>query len=91
MSGNGEQISLWHDNWLPSSAANIMNIPDHVLPRLKAKVKDLIQGTSWHFPDTFSEAYPELVDLIREVHIPVVSTEDTLVWKHSSSGLLSLK
>lgn len=86
-----KKVSLWQDKWLPISAASVLINPDNVLPLLKAKAKDLIHENSWHFPSALSESFPDLVSLIRKIHIPIVSTEDSLVWKHTNSGTLSLK
>lgn len=89
--GNGKNINLWSDKWLPQSLADMLNLPDNILPLLKAKVQDIIVDNSWCFPDEFVASFPNVVQIIHNVQIPVVPTKDALVWQSSTNGSLSFK
>jgi hypothetical protein len=59
--------------------------------QLNDKVQDFIVNNRWEIPQEILDAHPTLLPFIQYVTIPIDDKEDQIIWKHSSSGILSLK
>lgn len=89
--GNGSKVNFWRDCWLAEPVSFMLNIPENMQGSCCASVNNFIRDKAWHFPASFSHDFPGLLTEIRKVIIPKDDDPDALVWKHSDSGLLSLK
>jgi hypothetical protein len=89
--GNGANINFWLDNWCGDSLAHALDIPNFLQNCLSATVNQFISNNHWLIPPIFMEHYPQLLTHISKITIPIEPKQDELVWKHTSSGSLSLK
>ena len=83
--GNGRQISIWEDKWIPSPSTYKINSP-----RLQNEgyfyVNDLIdpQTRSWK-KDLISQSFrSEDAALILKIPLPNEGTNDSIFWVRSS-------
>lgn len=58
---------------------------------LHANVSHFISNGSWNIPDSLAQRFPALDVEIQEIDIPIIPTEDQLVWKNYETGNLSFK
>ncbi|PNX70349.1 hypothetical protein L195_g057304, partial [Trifolium pratense] len=79
-----------HD-WCGSSLSSVFNFPQQVQSNLHSTVSDYIENHQWHIPWQLQQAFPPLMSHVNRVTIPIVEKQDQLLWKHSKSGMLSLK
>jgi len=86
--GNGENISLWFDNWLGDTLAALLNLHPQVFPRLKATLALVIVDGKWQIP-RFIYDYPQVANQIMQIMLPVSPLPDKRVWIHTSDGLLA--
>jgi hypothetical protein len=89
--GNGANINFWLDNWCGDSLAHALDIPNFLQNCLSATVNQFISNNHWLIPPILMEHYPQLLTHISKITIPIEHKQDELVWKHTSSGSLSLK
>ena len=90
--GNGEDISIWGEAWLPSISIPRVNNPMGI-DFLEIKVSLLINShtRNWDM-DLLQDLFqPEEVKLIKSIPLGNVSTLDKIVWSHSQSGVYSVK
>lgn len=69
----------------------MLNIPNELFPFLKAKVKDIINDNTRCFPNAFTKSFPDIIQYVHEVQIPLFPSEDSLIWQSSPNGSLSFK
>ncbi|MCI37758.1 GDSL esterase/lipase, partial [Trifolium medium] len=55
------------------------------------KVNEFIQNHQWHLPPEIEVSFPNLRHMMEQVTIPLEYKPNTLAWKDSDSGDLSLK
>jgi len=54
-------------------------------------VKAFIGNHQWNIPLTLQVAFPILLFLVQNVHLPTEHSEDEIIWSPSNSGKLTLK
>jgi len=91
MMGNGNNIHFWSDSWCGMTIGERFNIPPHIVSNLSSKVSDFIADHKWSIPSSLENMFPNLSQVLDQIIIPKVHLEDKLVWKHTSTGCLSLK
>ncbi|GAU48769.1 hypothetical protein TSUD_406120 [Trifolium subterraneum] len=89
--GNGQCINLWTDSWCGEPLATSQNIHPNILIWLPSKVSDFIQNQTWYIPRYIDILFPQIKNLVYQVILPVDNIADSLVWKGSDNGLLTLK
>ncbi|GAU19900.1 hypothetical protein TSUD_95050 [Trifolium subterraneum] len=89
--GNGSKINFWNHDWCGSALSSLFNFPHHVQSNLHSKVSDYIANQQWHIPWQLQQSFPSLMSHVTKVTIPIEEKQDQLIWKHSKSGVLSLK
>ncbi|CAJ2646936.1 unnamed protein product [Trifolium pratense] len=89
--GNGHNINFWSDSWCGEPLALSQNVHPDVLIWLPSKVSDFIQNQTWHIPHYIDTLFPQVKNLVQQVTLPVEPIADSLVWKDSANGLLTLK
>jgi hypothetical protein len=89
--GDGTNINFWNDSWCGPPLSEHLHIPNHVSQLLTAKVSDFIFNGSWVFPDLLIQAYPNLYSITSQVIIPMEPDADSLLWKNTDDGDLTLK
>ncbi|GAU22526.1 hypothetical protein TSUD_296460 [Trifolium subterraneum] len=89
--GNGELIKNLSDPWSGEPLMISLNIPQHLHTFLKAKVKHFIDNHAWNIPACLLLAYPDLHSLTANITIPLRDNVDSLCWKHSHDGDLTMK
>lgn len=52
---------------------------------------DYIENFHWKLPPNLTQTFPTLRNLVHQVTLPMQKQTDSLVWKHNTSGMLSLK
>lgn len=89
--GDGSHINFWSDCWVPS-------LPNgRMISDATGDVSDLslvssnIRDGRWNFDDVKSCLLPEEISAIKKIHLPLFSTDDTLVWSQHRSGVYSVK
>jgi hypothetical protein len=88
--GNGKDINFWTDSWCGPPLSEVYNIPAHISKHISSTVNDYILNGQWNIPIQLSQKFSNLTSLVQQVTIPLESTPDLLLWKHSDSGELSL-
>ncbi|CAL1376561.1 unnamed protein product [Linum trigynum] len=90
--GDGSQIWLLQDNWLPSSPPSCPKLRPglHSFP---SRISELIcpNSHSWKKDLLVSLFMPESVDLILAIPLPVSHSFDSLIWHYDSSGAYTVK
>ena len=90
--GDGKSINFWLFDWSGVPLVNLFNIPPHIHQNLKSTtVNEYIVDYEWNIPDSLQELYPTLLQHVNKVMIPAEFKEDQFIWKHTTSGDLSLK
>ncbi|XP_041011395.1 uncharacterized protein LOC121255185 [Juglans microcarpa x Juglans regia] len=90
--GNGNQVKIWSDRWLPIP----MSYKTQCLPKVlntKASISSLIdQDThSWNLPLVQSVFILEEAVIISIIHISPCKSDDKLVWRCTKNGIFSVK
>ena len=89
--GDGQSINCWLDNWCGEILAQSLNINTNQLNNLPRKLSNFIHNRQWKFPNEILSQFPNLETLAAQINIPNQHNRDTLVWKHTTNGVLSLK
>ncbi|MCH80775.1 ribonuclease H protein [Trifolium medium] len=89
--GNGNKINFWTHDWSGITIVDLLHIPLDLHQHLSATVSDFIRQQQWNIPLELQMDYPNLMHHLSNVCIPVDQKEDRLIWKHSTSGELTLK
>lgn len=89
--GTGDNINFWKDRWAGQSLVQLFNIPDHISNHLTSSVSDYIHEGRWYIPPPLIQSFPNLLNLVQKVIIPVEQKPDSLQWQHVNSGELCLR
>ncbi|PNY03176.1 ribonuclease H [Trifolium pratense] len=88
--GDGSTVNFWRDTWCGDvSLEHSLQITDMQL--LHTKVKEMIQNHQWHIPPEIEVRFPNLMHMLEHITIPLEDKPDSLAWKHSDSGDLTLR
>lgn len=90
--GNGEDISIWGEAWLPSILTPQVNNPMGI-DFLKIKVSSLINPHTQNWDMDLLQAMfqPEEVQLIRSISLGNAFARDKVVWPYSQSSVYLVK
>ncbi|KAL6139472.1 hypothetical protein ACLB2K_057776 [Fragaria x ananassa] len=86
--GDGNSVNFWSDKWLDVPIVDKLHITISSA-HLSSTVAAFISDQNWVLSARFRQAFPDLVKDIMLVPLPTESTNDTLIWEHSSYGVLS--
>ncbi|KAL6206588.1 hypothetical protein ACLB2K_023836 [Fragaria x ananassa] len=86
--GDGNSVNFWSDKWLDVPIVDKLHITISSA-HLSSTVAAFISDQNWVLSARFCQAFPDLVKDIMLVPLPTESTNDTLIWEHSSDGVLS--
>jgi len=89
--GNGKNVNFWYDNWCGDSLQNTFNLRDTEANNFPQSVSDFITNSHWNIPHDITIRFPALNGHVRQITLPLEDKDDLLIWKHSTSGTLSLK
>ncbi|XP_058761813.1 uncharacterized protein LOC131635226 [Vicia villosa] len=89
--GNGNRIKFWSDNWNGSAVLESLNATGGSHPFLKDKAAAYIQNCKWNLPTDITVRFPNLANLLSNVHLSVVQKEDLFVWNSATDDILTLK
>lgn len=89
--GNGKDINFWYDSWCDGSLNQLLNIPGHLILQFPAKLENFVENHRWNIPDDLHDLYPNLRSLVSKVTLANHNSSDSLVWKHTTTGELTLK
>jgi len=89
--GNGKKTNFWHDSWCGDPLAQVLNIPSTISQSFPSFVCSYISNHHWSIPSEFCQTYPGLANIVNQVQLPTREKDDNMVWKHNSTGTLSLK
>lgn len=90
--GDGTQVKIWRDRWIPSTNSHIIQSPSHVL-RHDAKVCEIIDAdTKWWNIPLIEQIFPvEIVEQICSIPISPLEMQDRLVWAGTSTRHFSVR
>ncbi|KAG8387873.1 hypothetical protein BUALT_Bualt02G0066800 [Buddleja alternifolia] len=90
--GNGEDIAIWFDPWLPSTSGFKITTRNRLLP-MNAKVNSLINpNTGWWDSDLIDRVFcPEDASIIKTIPLGSNNNRDRLIWNFSSSGFFAVR
>jgi hypothetical protein len=89
--GDGNDINFWTDSWCGDPLSVQLNISDHISQFLSSKVSDFILNGEWNIPVQLSQAFPTLFSIVSQIIIPVVPSNDKIMWQHTDDGDLKFK
>jgi len=89
--GNGQLINFWNDAWCGPPLSQIFNVPVSISNLLSSSVSDYIFNRQWQLPDQIQQMFPNILQIISSLVIPMEDREDQLLWKHTPHGNLQLK
>jgi len=89
--GNGKNVNFWYDNWCGDSLQNTFNLSDTEANNYPQSVSNFITNSHWNIPHNITIRFPALNVHVRKITLPLEDKDDLLIWKHSTSGTLSLK
>jgi hypothetical protein len=84
-------INFWCDAWCGDPFTSTLNIPTHLHNSLNAPVSQFINNNNWCVPQNVLQAFPNMLQKLNLVTIPLTHKEDKLIWKKSHDGNLSFK
>lgn len=89
--GNGNQISLWKDRWIPSPNTYKVGSPQRVLGAM-VLVSELVDPhTQYWNPALIDNVFlPHEAEIIKRIPINTLA-HDRVIWAHFSSGIFSIK
>ena len=70
---------------------DLFHIPHHIHQNLKSVVNDYIVNNQWSLPGSLQALFPYFLHQISNAVIRINFKVDQFIWKHSTSGDLSLK
>ena len=90
--GNGKNTCIWQDPWVP-------NLENSVVVRREVDgnenppyyVNDLIVGGRWNEEMMSRYFQPWEIQAIKKIPIPLHDMEDTWMWKHTLTGMFSVR
>lgn len=90
--GNGANIHIWEDRWLPSPSMYKITSPRMFL-HADTWVQDLINATTTEWKATIIEALflPHEVDVIKSMPISSRLPPDKLIWTETRNGLFMVR
>jgi len=89
--GDGSDINFWSDSWCGETLISALNIHPLDHHRLQATVSMFINNSFWNIPQSITQIFPNLYDIIDKATIPLVGKEDKFIWNKSHNGELSFK
>jgi mannosylglycoprotein endo-beta-mannosidase len=89
--GNGTQINFWVDHWCGDPLVEQLGIPVHLRSSLTSLVSDYILNGEWSIPSQLSIMFPNLYSIVSNVSIPMETSQDKFLRRHTDSGDLELK
>ncbi|GAU47353.1 hypothetical protein TSUD_190190 [Trifolium subterraneum] len=89
--GNGKDIKLWEDSWCGEPLIDTLQINNSDLTWLPSKVSDILLNHSWNIPADLDNLFAALKTFVRQVTLSNQNVPDKLIWKHNTSGELSMK
>ena len=90
--GNGKDISIWSDAWLPSiSTPRVSNPMGIDFPEVRVNSLINAQTRNWDVDLLQALFKPEEVQLIRGISLGDVSARDRMIWPHTQSGTYMVK
>ncbi|GAU14067.1 hypothetical protein TSUD_168920 [Trifolium subterraneum] len=89
--GNGKDIKLWEDSWCGEPLIDTLQINNSDLTWLPSKASDILLNHSWNIPADLDNLFPTLKTIVRQVTLSNQNVPDKLIWKHNTSGELSMK
>jgi len=89
--GDGKNINFWWDNWSGVPLTVMLNIPNHHQQHLHSTVNDFIHNSQWNVPQELQAIFPNIVQHINKITIPIIQKENRLIWNNTASVDLELK
>ncbi|RHN73363.1 putative ribonuclease H-like domain, ankyrin repeat-containing domain-containing protein [Medicago truncatula] len=89
--GDGKKINFWFDHWCGDSLFQILNATNDLIAPFPSSVNSYISNNQWSIPQSLTQVFPSLRNLVHQVTLPMHDQDDGLVWKHNPTGTLSLK
>ncbi|GMN55482.1 hypothetical protein TIFTF001_024597 [Ficus carica] len=77
--GNQSKVNYWKANWIGYPIVSKINAPDNI--PINVLVGNFIHDNRWKLPQSFYDAFPNIVNDIRNVSI-AEKTADELRWRH---------
>ncbi|OVA01200.1 hypothetical protein BVC80_8355g6 [Macleaya cordata] len=74
--GDGTTINFWFDRWLSNPIIDIIEVPDNIKKQLTATVNWFIVNGRWSLPRSLCESYPEVVEEIQNLDLPLSPISD---------------
>ena len=90
--GNGENIQIWGDKWLPKPSTFMVSSPRLFMPQ-DMKVGDLIdkEEATWKVGVVDALFLPHEAEAIKAIPISSNLPEDKQIWAWSTNGVFSVK
>jgi hypothetical protein len=90
--GNGSQIRIWKDRWIPKPTTFRIQSTPRVLDE-EATVDNLIdKDTKWWDPVVLGNLFEkEEVQMIQSIPLSNTNQRDMLIWRGTANGLFSVK
>jgi hypothetical protein len=89
--GNGEKINFWQDIWWDNPLILSLNVPSSFMEAFPSSLSSYISNHHWNIPTEITDMYPHIKRLAEQVTLSSQFKPDCLLWKHNSTGSLSLK
>ncbi|XP_035547368.1 uncharacterized protein LOC118348906 [Juglans regia] len=88
--GNGEQVNIWEDKWVPRPTLFSIQSPRiNVSP--EAKVKQLLLNGRWNSRLVYDTFLQEEADIICGIPVSLANAPDKRIWAFTKDGLYSVK
>jgi len=89
--GDGNQINFLFDSWCGDPLQHSLNASTDLIHEYPQKLSAYIANCALNLPTSLAQVFPDLRRIVNQVTLLVNDQHDCLVWKHSTSGNLTLK
>ncbi|OMO55679.1 reverse transcriptase [Corchorus capsularis] len=89
--GDGKQVQIWHDNWIPE--VGMLNIPEDMLQDRPEQVSELIEPSQkqWNLTEIDDLISPVERKAICSIPLGIVERTDKRIWPFTKTGQYSVK
>jgi ribonuclease HI len=88
--GNGNDIKIWKDRWIPKPSTYLIQSPCQILTE-EARVSELMANNNWNIPLIRSIFWEDEAEIICSLPLSRYWSKDKLIWKGTKNGEFTVR